>query len=53
MDARCMELVQKNLGLANPLGSSFPFYVLVEASGSNASHDEEVSHETISRQHIP
>ncbi len=33
-------VVQQNLKLVNPIGD-FPFYVLIETSGSNGSHDEE------------
>ncbi|XP_065603883.1 D-2-hydroxyglutarate dehydrogenase, mitochondrial [Cyrtonyx montezumae] len=40
MDEKCMELVVKHLGLSNPLRGS-PFYVLIETSGSNSTHDEE------------
>ncbi|XP_031452375.1 D-2-hydroxyglutarate dehydrogenase, mitochondrial [Phasianus colchicus] len=40
MDEKCMELVEKHLGLSNPLRGC-PFYVLIETSGSNSSHDEE------------
>ncbi|OXB83483.1 UNVERIFIED_CONTAM: hypothetical protein H355_006330 [Colinus virginianus] len=40
MDEKCMELVVKHLGLSNPLRGS-PFYVLIETSGSDSTHDEE------------
>ncbi|XP_069721343.1 D-2-hydroxyglutarate dehydrogenase, mitochondrial-like isoform X1 [Phaenicophaeus curvirostris] len=40
MDEKCMELVEKYLELSNPVTGS-PFYVLVETSGSNSTHDEE------------
>lgn len=40
MDEKCMELVEKHLGLSNPVRGS-PFYVLIETSGSNSTHDEE------------
>ncbi|XP_048811143.1 D-2-hydroxyglutarate dehydrogenase, mitochondrial [Lagopus muta] len=40
MDEKCMELVEKHLGLSNPVRGS-PFYVLIETSGSNLRHDEE------------
>jgi FAD/FMN-containing dehydrogenase len=35
-----MELVEKHLGLSNPI-SNAPFYVLVEISGSHEAHDRE------------
>ena len=35
-----MALVEKNLGLSNPI-SNAAFYVLVEVSGSQESHDRE------------
>eukprot|EP00117_Sycon_ciliatum_P010257 scpid48151/ scgid12226/ D-2-hydroxyglutarate dehydrogenase, mitochondrial len=41
MDNDSMSLVKKNLGLVNPLGESYPFYVLLETSGSDGSHDED------------
>ncbi|KAJ7324953.1 hypothetical protein JRQ81_017973 [Phrynocephalus forsythii] len=40
MDNECMELVKRHLKLASPVAES-PFYVLIETSGSNSSHDEE------------
>ncbi|NXP38965.1 D2HDH protein, partial [Leiothrix lutea] len=40
MDEKCMELVQRHLKLSSPVADS-PFYVLIETSGSNSSHDEE------------
>ncbi|NXC37560.1 D2HDH protein, partial [Penelope pileata] len=40
MDDKCMELVEKHLKLSNPVRGS-PFYVLIETSGSNSTHDEE------------
>ena len=42
LDDFCMNLVETKLGLHNPI-SKQPFYVLIETSGSNSSHDEEVS----------
>ena len=38
-----MDLVERHLHLNNPI-SSFPMYVLVETSGSNDIHDQEVKH---------
>lgn len=35
-----MELVEKNLGLSNPINDA-AFYVLVEVSGSHETHDRE------------
>jgi FAD/FMN-containing dehydrogenase len=40
MDAECAEAVVQNMGLKLPLGA-MPFYMLLETSGSNATHDEE------------
>ncbi|NXR14273.1 D2HDH protein, partial [Semnornis frantzii] len=40
MDEKCMELVERHLNLSNPVTGS-PFYVLIETSGSNSTHDEE------------
>lgn len=40
MDHACMQVIVNQLGLSNPL-SEHPFYMLIETSGSNASHDEE------------
>ncbi|XP_063264080.1 D-2-hydroxyglutarate dehydrogenase, mitochondrial isoform X1 [Prinia subflava] len=40
MDEKCMELVEKHLKLSSPVADS-PFYVLIETSGSNSTHDEE------------
>lgn len=41
MDAECMRVVIDKLGYRNPLPNDSPFYVLVEASGSDARHDRE------------
>ncbi|XP_054138566.1 D-2-hydroxyglutarate dehydrogenase, mitochondrial [Melozone crissalis] len=40
MDEKCMELVETHLKLSSPVADS-PFYVLIETSGSNSTHDEE------------
>ncbi|XP_058700489.1 D-2-hydroxyglutarate dehydrogenase, mitochondrial isoform X1 [Poecile atricapillus] len=40
MDEKCMELVERHLKLSRPVTGS-PFYVLIETSGSNSTHDEE------------
>ncbi|NXK92058.1 D2HDH protein, partial [Formicarius rufipectus] len=40
MDEKCMELVERHLKLSSPVTGS-PFYVLIETSGSNSTHDEE------------
>ncbi|XP_030351982.1 D-2-hydroxyglutarate dehydrogenase, mitochondrial isoform X1 [Strigops habroptila] len=40
MDEKCMELVERHLKLSSPVTDS-PFYVLIETSGSNSTHDEE------------
>ena len=42
LDEESMNCVRSNLKYKNPIGE-FPFYVLVETSGSNADHDEEVN----------
>ena len=41
MDSCSMEIVEKHLPHHNPI-SAYPFYVLVETSGSHESHDREV-----------
>ncbi|XP_064577094.1 D-2-hydroxyglutarate dehydrogenase, mitochondrial isoform X4 [Zonotrichia leucophrys gambelii] len=43
MDEKCMELVETHLKLSSPVADS-PFYVLIETSGSNSTHDEEKLH---------
>eukprot|EP00057_Strongylocentrotus_purpuratus_P002511 XP_003724670.1 PREDICTED: D-2-hydroxyglutarate dehydrogenase, mitochondrial [Strongylocentrotus purpuratus] len=40
MDHESMQVVVKQLGLTNPV-SEHPFYMLIETSGSNSTHDEE------------
>ncbi|KAJ1952429.1 D-lactate ferricytochrome c oxidoreductase, partial [Dipsacomyces acuminosporus] len=40
-DASCMGAVLKHHDLKSPLSSDFPFYVLIETSGSNKDHDDE------------
>ncbi|XP_041343014.1 D-2-hydroxyglutarate dehydrogenase, mitochondrial isoform X1 [Pyrgilauda ruficollis] len=40
LDEKCMELVETHLKLSSPVADS-PFYVLIETSGSNSTHDEE------------
>ncbi|XP_065214365.1 D-2-hydroxyglutarate dehydrogenase, mitochondrial isoform X2 [Planococcus citri] len=40
MDQDSVKVVEKNLGLTCPL-PNMPFYMLIETSGSNMSHDEE------------
>ncbi|KAI8325440.1 putative DLD2-D-lactate dehydrogenase [Martensiomyces pterosporus] len=40
-DASCMGAVLTHHALKNPLSSDFPFYVLIETSGSNKDHDDE------------
>jgi len=41
IDAGSLECVTQNLGLQSPLQDRYPFYMLIETSGSNKSHDEE------------
>ncbi|XP_060729870.1 D-2-hydroxyglutarate dehydrogenase, mitochondrial isoform X4 [Tachysurus vachellii] len=43
LDASCMSLVEKHLGLVNPIAES-PFYIVIETAGSNEAHDEEKLH---------
>ncbi|XP_007532050.3 D-2-hydroxyglutarate dehydrogenase, mitochondrial isoform X2 [Erinaceus europaeus] len=40
LDAECMQLVGRHLGLSCPVRGS-PFYVLVETAGSSVAHDSE------------
>ncbi|OLY84626.1 D-lactate dehydrogenase [cytochrome] 2, mitochondrial [Smittium mucronatum] len=39
-DSRCMDLTLGHFNMKNPLGDKYPFYALIETSGSNAEHDE-------------
>ncbi|CAH1775670.1 unnamed protein product [Owenia fusiformis] len=42
LDHQCIEVVEQHLdGVKSPLETDYPFYVLIETSGSNAEHDEE------------
>ncbi|GFF40047.1 putative D-lactate dehydrogenase C713.03, mitochondrial [Aspergillus udagawae] len=41
MDGRSQKLVQESTGSKYPLEGEYPFYCLVETSGSNAEHDME------------
>ena len=42
MDNTSQKLTAKHLGLEHPIESGdFPFYVLIETSGSNKEHDDE------------
>lgn len=41
MDEESMHQVEKHLAMRNPI-SPYPFYVLVETSGSHDHHDKEV-----------
>ncbi|CAG7727291.1 unnamed protein product [Allacma fusca] len=40
MDQTAIESVVRNLNIRNPIGD-FPFYMIIETSGSNEQHDEE------------
>ena len=40
LDHECLRSVAENLGLQNPL-MEYPFYCMIETSGSNGDHDEE------------
>ena len=44
MDGRTQKLVNRVKGKKMPLEGEYPFYCLIETSGSNADHDNEVSH---------
>ena len=46
LEHECLELVIKNMGAEQPI-SQLPFYMLIETSGSNQEHDEEVGHMTV------
>lgn len=39
MDGRSQQLVSQSTGKKTPLEGDYPFYCLVEISGSNAEHD--------------
>jgi len=41
LDAGSLEVTRENLGLKSPLQSDYPFYMLIETSGSKSEHDEE------------
>ncbi|XP_038079242.1 D-2-hydroxyglutarate dehydrogenase, mitochondrial-like [Patiria miniata] len=41
MDQEALMYVTKYLELRNPLSKEYPFYILVETSGSDGNHDEE------------
>lgn len=41
LDSECMKTVKDNLKLNNPIKMDYPFYVLVETSGSNEEHDSD------------
>lgn len=40
MDTPTMKLVNEHLNLQSPIGE-YPFYLIIEASGSNEQHDSE------------
>ncbi|XP_064418543.1 D-2-hydroxyglutarate dehydrogenase, mitochondrial [Latimeria chalumnae] len=40
LDSECMKMVQTHLRLSSPVKES-PFYIVIETSGSSATHDEE------------
>lgn len=43
MDSTAVNTVQRNLGLKKPI-EDYPFYMIVETSGSNEEHDAEKLH---------
>jgi len=48
-DHGCVQVVQEHLHQACPLSDPSPFYVLIEACGSDARHDEEKLHTFLER----
>jgi FAD/FMN-containing dehydrogenase len=50
MDGRSQKLLTKAAGKKLPLEGEHPFYCLIETSGSNTDHDNEVSFRTKTRQ---
>lgn len=44
LDRECMRLLNTHLKLANPI-TDCPFYIVIETSGSNPTHDEEKLHQ--------
>lgn len=40
MDSMTMEFINKKINMESPIGE-YPFYLLIETSGSNDSHDAE------------
>ena len=40
MDSQSMDVIKNNLKMSSPV-TDFPFYILIETSGSNGEHDEE------------
>lgn len=40
-DQETLDCVSENLSLKSPIDQSFPFYMMIETSGSNGKHDEE------------
>lgn len=41
IDASSLDAVTKHLKKPSPIGEDYPFYMLIETSGSNNRHDEE------------
>lgn len=41
LDAETMNVAKHNLKLSIPIDGNYPFYVLIETSGSDSTHDEE------------
>jgi len=41
LDAGSLQVTRQNLGLKSPLEGDYPFYMLIETSGSKSEHDEE------------
>ncbi|PVU90976.1 hypothetical protein BB561_004626 [Smittium simulii] len=40
-DAKCMDITADHFNMSKPLEGNYPFYVLIETSGSNNEHDSE------------
>lgn len=49
-DRGSLDLTIKHLNCRDPLTSNLPFYVLIETSGSNKDHDEEVQNLFLKKQ---
>lgn len=41
IDSPSLDVALRHLKVANPIGKEYPFYMIIETSGSNAQHDVE------------